>query len=324
MLHAVRELRTLQDTLRHIIADQVAEDLSHASRQQAIAITLLVMVLAISPVIILLVRNATHTIQSFAAKLMLRTQELHSEKHKSDSLLFQMLPPAVVRQLRLQRQVPAENFESATIFFSDIVGFTQLAALSSPMEVVTMLNTLYRLFDSRIQKYDVYKVETIGDAYMVVSGLPQRNGNKHSGEIATMSLDLLHALRWYSIPHRPAERLQVRVGINTGPCVAGVVGTTMPRYCLFGDTINTASRMESTSEAMKIHISQQTKDSLDLLGGYIMEHRGQMEVKGKGLMDTYWLLGKENDITFSVEDDIAKFIQDTTPEYIHMIGNSSP
>lgn len=159
-----------------------------------------------------------------------------------------MLPPAVVRQLKLQRQVPAETFDSATIFFSDIVGFTFISAGSTAMEVVTMLNTLYRLFDTIILKYDVYKVETIGDAYMVVSGLPQRNGDKHAGEIAMMSLDLVCGIAGFIIPHMRNRTLEIRVGVNSGPCVAGVVGTTMPRYCLFGDTINTASRMESTGE----------------------------------------------------------------------------
>ncbi|CDQ60469.1 unnamed protein product [Oncorhynchus mykiss] len=134
-----------------------------------------------------------------------------------------------------------------TIFFSDIVGFTTISASCTPLQVVEMLNNLYMCFDTRIDSYDVYKVETIGDAYMVVSGLPERNGDKHADEIAKMSLDLVAAVRQVAIPHMPNKRLQLRAGIHTGPCVAGIVGYKMPRYCLFGDTVNTASRMESTS-----------------------------------------------------------------------------
>ncbi|KAE8741166.1 hypothetical protein FOCC_FOCC013329, partial [Frankliniella occidentalis] len=214
-----------------------------------VAAVLLAMALVTSPCIVLLVCHATKTVQRFAGTLARRTLALRHEKKKCDRLLFQMLPPAVVKQLKQDRQVPAENFDSVTIFFSDIVGFTQLSAVSSPMQVVTMLNTVYRLFDSRIQKYDVYKVETIGDAYMVVSGLPQRNDNRHAGEIATMSLDLLEGIRPVVVPHRPEEHICMRMGVNTGPCVAGVVGFTMPRYCLFGDTINTAKNMTRSASA---------------------------------------------------------------------------
>ncbi|PSN38764.1 hypothetical protein C0J52_08888, partial [Blattella germanica] len=282
----LEELRRYQDKIQQLISEQMYWDMSYASHQQAVAIVILVMVLTISPVIIFFVRNATHTIQSFAETLITRTLELRCEKKKSDRLLFQMLPPPVVRQLKQQRQI------------------------------VTMLNTLYRMFDYRIQKYDVYKVETIGDAYMVVSGLPQRNDNRHSGEIATMSLDLLHCVRHFVIPHQPSQKLEIRIGINTGPCVAGVVGTTMPRYCLFGDTINTASRMESTGEAMKIHISQHTKDCLDLLGGYQVQCRGKMEVKGKGEMNTYWLLGKQGNYLYSFEED---FISEKSNQFLDII-----
>ncbi|XP_049777022.1 atrial natriuretic peptide receptor 1-like [Schistocerca cancellata] len=320
MNYVLAELRQYQERLRIVISERVSEDLQVSGRQQGLSITLLVLVLIISPIIVLLVLNATRTIQTFAETLIKRTQELRSEKRKSDRLLFQMLPPPVVRQLRQQKQVTAENFESVTIFFSDIVGFTQLSAVSSPMQVITLLNRLYRLFDSLIQNYDVYKVETIGDAYMVVSGLPQRNGKRHAGEIASMALDVLHGVELYKIPHRPSESLQIRIGINTGPCVAGVVGTTMPRYCLFGDSINTASRMESTSLAMKIHISQTTKEALDELGGFYTEYRGVMEVKGKGLMDTYWLTGKECKQGSYINIEISDILDDdATPEFLQMI-----
>ncbi|KAG8282199.1 hypothetical protein J6590_041599 [Homalodisca vitripennis] len=235
----------------HLIANislQVSKWRSASFRDRTLTVSLLSVILLVSVIIVLLVVHATHTIQTYANTLVRRTVQLRTEKRKSDCLLSQMLPLPVIRQLKQHKQVVAENFESVTVYFSDIVGFTRISAKSSPMEVVNMLNNLYRLFDSRIQKYDVYKVETIGDSYMVVSGLPQKNGNKHAAEVATMSLDLLFSLEHFRIPHRPHESLEVRVGLNTGPCVAGIVGTTMPRYCLFGDTVNTASRMESTGE----------------------------------------------------------------------------
>ncbi|XP_015606851.1 guanylate cyclase 2G isoform X2 [Cephus cinctus] len=321
----VHLLRNCESELQEAIRQQLYVEMRSASSQQAALIAILVLILIISPIIILLVRNATMTIQKFADTLVLRAHELRCEKGKSDRLLYQMLPPAVVRQLKQQRQVPAENFDSVTIYFSDIVGFTKLSAKSTPMEVVNLLNTLYRLFDSRIRKYDVYKVETIGDAYMVVSGLPQRNGSRHVAEIATMSLDLLAGIRCYVIPHKPEEKLEIRIGINTGPCVAGIVGTTMPRYCLFGDTINTASRMESTGEAMKIHISQSTKEALDLLGGYTTELRGSMEVKGKGLMNTYWLTGKDctPEIQMDYEDMQIASDDIINPEFLQIISSDN-
>eukprot|EP01137_Pigoraptor_chileana_P018789 Opistho-2@78857 len=222
-----------------------------------------------------------------------RTKELNDEKLKTDELLYRMLPRSVAEDLKAGKQINAESFDSVTIFFSDIVGFTVIAGQSTPLQVVDLLNDLYTAFDDRIDQYDVYKVETIGDAYMVASGLPSRNGNRHAGEIGSMALDLLNATTTFTIRHMPSAQLQLRVGLHSGPVVSGVVGLKMPRYCLFGDTVNTASRMESGGLALRIHLSDSTATILRELGGYHLDLRGTLAVKGKGDMTTYWLTGKD-------------------------------
>ncbi|XP_074852015.1 atrial natriuretic peptide receptor 2 isoform X2 [Carettochelys insculpta] len=224
-----------------------------------------------------------------------RTQAYLEEKRKAENLLYQILPHSVAEQLKRGETVQAEAFDSVTIYFSDIVGFTALSAESTPMQVVTLLNDLYTCFDAIIDNFDVYKVETIGDAYMVVSGLPVRNGKLHAREIVRMALALLEAVKTFRIQHRPSDQLRLRIGIHSGPVCAGVVGLKMPRYCLFGDTVNTASRMESSGQALKIHISCATKEILDELGCFELELRGDVEMKGKGKMRTYWLLGERTD-----------------------------
>lgn len=223
---------------------------------------------------------------------MERTGQLFEEQKKTEALLERMLPRSVAEQLKRGKAVEAESFHEVSIYFSDIVGFTSLSAESTPMQVVTMLNDLYSLFDDIIREYDVYKVETIGDAYMVVSGLPIRNGAKHAGEVARMALHLVESVKTeFIVRHKPGYKLKLRVGIHSGPVVAGVVGNMMPRYCLFGDTVNTASRMESNGEALRVHISTQTKEILMKLGGFKVELRGEVEMKGKGKVVTYWLVG---------------------------------
>uniref|UniRef100_A0A8C8JGQ0 Guanylate cyclase n=1 Tax=Oncorhynchus tshawytscha TaxID=74940 RepID=A0A8C8JGQ0_ONCTS len=224
-----------------------------------------------------------------------RTEELEVEKQRTEKLLSEMLPPSVAEALKTGATVEPEYFDQVTIYFSDIVGFTTISSLSDPIEVVDLLNDLYTLFDAVLSNHDVYKVETIGDAYMVASGLPKRNGNKHAAEIANMSLNILSSVGTFQMRHMPGIPVRIRIGIHSGSCVAGVVGLTMPRYCLFGDTVNTASRMESTGLPYRIHVNMSTVKILRSLNeGYKIDIRGMTELKGKGIEETYWLVGKEN------------------------------
>ncbi|CEF62875.1 Atrial natriuretic peptide receptor 1 [Strongyloides ratti] len=223
-----------------------------------------------------------------------RMKELIEEKKKADILLYRMLPKTVADKLKLGQTVQPESFESVTIFFSDVVSFTTLCSKSTPLQVVTLLNELYTTFDAIIDENGVFKVETIGDGYLCVSGLPVRNGNEHAKHIADMSFGFLRSLKTFRVPHIKDGRINIRIGIHTGPVVAGVVGLTMPRYCLFGDSVNIASRMESNSKPGRIQISIETNRYLtEIIGGYHTEPRGEVIVKGQGVMQTYWLLTGE-------------------------------
>uniref|UniRef100_A0A8C1XDT5 Guanylate cyclase n=1 Tax=Cyprinus carpio TaxID=7962 RepID=A0A8C1XDT5_CYPCA len=221
-----------------------------------------------------------------------RTALYKAERDRADCLNFMLLPGPVVRSLKETGKVEPELFDEVTIYFSDIVGFTTLCHFSTPMEVVDMLNDIYKNFDSILDNHDVYKVETIGDAYMVVSGLPRRNGNRHAKDICCMALDILSFLGTFQLQHLPGIPMWIRIGVHSGPCAAGVVGIKMPRYCLFGDTVNTASRMESTGLPLRIHASQSTINILQRTDcKFEYEKRGETYLKGKGKETTYWLTG---------------------------------
>ncbi|XP_044254249.1 soluble guanylate cyclase 88E isoform X2 [Tribolium madens] len=230
--------------------------------------------------------------QQKSKKLEESMRKLDEEMRRTDELLYQMIPKQVADRLRKGENPidTCEMFDSVSILFSDVVTFTEICSRITPMEVVSMLNGMYSIFDTLTERNRVYKVETIGDAYMVVSGAPEKEGN-HAERVCDMALDMVDAITDLKDPST-GQHLRIRVGVHSGAVVAGIVGLKMPRYCLFGDSVNTASRMESTSEAMMIHISEYTRQLLP--PAYTVLERGEIQVKGKGHMKTYWLKGKES------------------------------
>ncbi|CRK99008.1 CLUMA_CG012144, isoform A [Clunio marinus] len=235
--------------------------------------------------------------QQKSKKLEESMRKLDEEMRRTDELLYQMIPKQVADRLRRGENPidTCEMFNSVSILFSDVVTFTEICSRITPMEVVSMLNAMYSIFDTLTERNNVYKVETIGDAYMVVSGAPEKEQN-HAEKVCDMALDMIEAITDLKDPST-GQHLKIRVGVHSGAVVAGIVGLKMPRYCLFGDSVNTASRMESTSAAMKIHISETTRSFLPT--NYKVSERGEIEVKGKGSMKTYWLEYRENRTSLS-------------------------
>uniref|UniRef100_A0A9L0JEW6 guanylate cyclase n=2 Tax=Equus asinus TaxID=9793 RepID=A0A9L0JEW6_EQUAS len=230
-------------------------------------------------------------------ELPVLSKHLTIEKKKTETLLYAMLPEHVANQLKEGKKVAAGEFKTCTILFSDVVTFTNICAACEPIQIVNMLNSMYSKFDRLTSVHEVYKVETIGDAYMVVGGVPVPTGS-HAQRVANFALGMRISAKEVMNPVT-GEPIQIRVGIHTGPVLAGVVGDKMPRYCLFGDTVNTASRMESHGLPNKVHLSPTTYRALENQGFEIIE-RGEIEVKGKGKMTTYFLIQNLN----ASEDEI--------------------
>ncbi|KAM5180563.1 guanylate cyclase soluble subunit beta-2-like [Mantella aurantiaca] len=220
-------------------------------------------------------------------ELRILSKNLEIEKKKTETLLYAMLPPHVANLLKEGKKVQAGEFSTCTILFSDVVTFTNICSACEPIQIVNMLNAMYSRFDRLTNVHGVYKVETIGDAYMVVGGVPIPV-ESHVERVANFALGMRIAAREVINPIT-GDPIQIRVGIHTGPVLAGVVGDKMPRYCLFGDTVNTASRMESHGVPDKVHLSPTTFQALKHKDFDIAE-RGVIDVKGKGKMNTYFLI----------------------------------
>jgi class 3 adenylate cyclase/Tfp pilus assembly protein PilF len=210
--------------------------------------------------------------------------QMHQE---SERLLLNVLPNAIAKRLKQGEKIIADSFENVTVLFADIVGFTQLSARTSPPELVEMLDAIFSDFDALAEKYGLEKIKTIGDCYMVVGGVPLPRAD-HAHAVSRMALEMQGAIKRLS--DATNANLRIRIGIHTGAVVAGVIGKKKFSYDLWGDTVNTASRMESHGEPDTVHISQAVFELLK--NDFACQERGEQEIKGKGRMKTYFLTSR--------------------------------
>jgi class 3 adenylate cyclase len=227
---------------------------------------------------------------SFAHRLEVALEDEH---RRSETLLRNILPEEIARRLKRGEGTIADGFAGASVLFGDICGFTALSAKVSPAEVVGLLDRVFSRIDELVDRHGLEKIKTIGDAYMVVSGIPAPRKD-HAIEIADLALDIRRAVEELRVETRVGAgtgTLSMRIGLSTGPVVAGVIGKRKFAYDLWGDTVNTASRMESHGVAGKVQVSEAMwallKDDFDL------EERGEVDVKGKGPMRTFFLVGRK-------------------------------
>jgi class 3 adenylate cyclase len=247
----------------------------------------IVTVLALSG-LALVISKLRRTSVELERRVRERTAQLQIEQEKSERLLKNILPESIAIQLKQQQRHIADGFGEVTILFADIVGFTQLSEKLPPEKLVKLLNELFSAFDWLCEQHNLEKIKTIGDAYMVASGLPETR-NDHAEAIAEMALDIQQEIAKFN--HKNNFTLNVRIGINTGPVVAGVIGTKKFIYDLWGDAVNTASRMESQGIPGCIQVTDSTYERLK--DKYVLEKRGVIQVKGKGEMTTYLLQGRK-------------------------------
>jgi class 3 adenylate cyclase len=220
----------------------------------------------------------------FHAALRYFVRQREIEQEKSDRLLLNVLPTKIADRLKRGESTIADHHQTATVLFADIVGFTKLSSGMHPAALVALLNDVFSAFDRLADKHGLEKIKTIGDAYMAVGGLPEARAD-HASAVAQMALDMKGVLAGAT----RGKGLDVRIGIHTGEVVAGVIGVRKFSYDLWGDTVNTASRMESHGAPGQIHVSEAAFVALG--DRFVCEDRGVIEVKGKGAMRTYWLRG---------------------------------
>lgn len=218
-------------------------------------------------------------------------KQLQAEQERSEHLLLNILPQSIVELLKNDPSTIADSFEAVSVLFADIVGFTEISSHKSPTQLIEILNVIFSEFDNLTDRHGLEKIKTIGDAYMVVAGLPTPRAD-HAEAIAEMALDMLKGIEQFN--QESGEAFSIRIGINSGPVIAGVIGLKKFSYDLWGDTVNLASRMESHGVADSIQITSTTYKLLK--DKYLFEEKSNTPIKGKGYITTYLLKGRKFDV----------------------------
>jgi class 3 adenylate cyclase len=226
----------------------------------------------------------SHRLEYYSRRQFLLTKSLSAENQRSEELILNVLPETVAKRLRETEDTIVDEYAEVSILFCDICGFTPLSSKLPAKTIVTMLNEMFTGFDSIAEKYQVEKIKTMGDCYMAVAGIPVVTQD-HASKISEMALEMREFVHSFS------HDLDVRIGINSGPVVAGVIGTKKFIYDLWGDAVNVAARMESHSDKGQIQITEETYNLIK--DEYEFEYRGVINVKGKGDMNTYFLTGRK-------------------------------
>jgi class 3 adenylate cyclase len=228
---------------------------------------------------------------AYLFRLVRRAEKAQQEAFfLSESLLHNVLPPTIATRLKQSNAVIADCFTDASVLFADIAGFTPLSQSLTPVELVQMLDDLFSRIDDLVRKHGLEKIKTIGDAYMVASGIPERRSD-HADAIVVFAFELQETVAAFN--RETGRNLRLRIGINSGPVTAGVIGRHRFLYDLWGDSVNTAARMESHGLPDEIHLTEETRRLLN--GAYGFEERGMIPVKGKGEMRTYFLRRQADD-----------------------------
>jgi adenylate cyclase len=214
--------------------------------------------------------------------------ELRQQRQQADRLLGNILPYQIANRLKVGSKSIAENYDSVTVLFADLVQFTAASGQMEAQKLVKLLNEIFSAFDRLAEKYGLEKIKTIGDAYMAAAGLPTPRAD-HVDAVASMALEMQTVIKQFERPD--GQPFQLRIGISTGPVIAGVIGVRKFAYDLWGDTVNLASRMESTGIPGKIQVTAEVYERLHHL--YYLEPRGAVFIKGRGNMESYWLLSRK-------------------------------